>query len=187
MQVVDGPGDDSKDFCYALRSLAMLSLNGGATRHAVPQDASRAEDYLKRAAEAGDARSQWQLARLLETGAAATLAPRQALAWYEKAAAAGITEAQYDYGRALEIGMGDNAPDVEAAVPWYKLSSGAGNADARCALGRLYEAGAGGLRQNCSLAVSRRGLKKYAVPAITQAGVAFVKRATTSQQNSRAP
>jgi TPR repeat protein len=154
LQVADGPGDDSKDFCYALRSLAMLSLNGGAIRHAVPQDASKAEDYLRRAAVAGDARSQWQLARLLETGAAATLAPRQALTWYEKAAAAGLAEAQYDYGRALEFGMGDNAPDVEAAVPWYKLSCEAGNANARCALGRLYEVGAGGLGKNYSVAVS---------------------------------
>ena len=153
--------DNSPDCVHALRALAALSLSGAAERYGVARSDSNAEGYLLRAAELGDAEAQWQLARLFETGAAATHSPQQAREWYEKAAEAGLATAQYDYGRVLEAGLAAE-PDAEAAVRWFQASASAGHADAQYALGRLYEAGGGGLAQDDAAAV-RRG--KGARPA----------------------
>ncbi len=66
----------------------------------------------------------------------------QARVWYEKAAARGHADAQFNLAALLYAGRGGDA-DPAAAAAWYEKAAVQGHADAQAALGYLYENGDG--------------------------------------------
>jgi uncharacterized protein len=80
----------------------------------------------------------YRLGRMYATGDGVPKDEKEALNWYEKAAAAGNAEAMYDVGRAYENGSGVRE-DVQKAVDWYDQATLRGNKDAKAALDRLGE------------------------------------------------
>ena len=51
----------------------------------------------------------------------------QAVAWFTKAAEAGLPEAMFDLGCCLNMGEGVAAPDPLAAMDWYRRAADAGH------------------------------------------------------------
>ena len=87
-----------------------------------------------RAAEAGNARAQYNLGVLL----ADELEPPEmaaAVGWYARAAEAGYTAAQYDLGELLADRL--DPPEIPAARAWYAMAAEAGHTAAQYDLGVL--------------------------------------------------
>ena len=86
------------------------------------QDPAQTLEWYRKAAEQGDAHSQWQLARYHEFGIGQFPVDRHAaLSWYLKAATQGFSNAQLDLGQLFENGIAA-APDYIEAHKWYSLA-----------------------------------------------------------------
>jgi hypothetical protein len=97
---------------------------------------------FRRAAETGNAPAQLELAAFydpLSTPAKAGFTPDGARAadWYERAALAGLPEAQRKLGLLLAKGGGGLAPDPAKAKTWLQQAAAQNDADARKALDAL--------------------------------------------------
>lgn len=95
---------------------------------------------LKKAAEAGDARAQYDLAKvyysdLVKDGA---YNEKQALYWFEKAAEQGFADAQYWYGHCLKCGVGIRFSNKRSAVVWFEKAAEQGHTAAQKELYRAY-------------------------------------------------
>ena len=66
-----------------------------------------------------------------------------ALGLFEQAARSGDTEAAFQLGEMLRIGVIGVAPQPAAAAPWYRIAAGRQHAKAALALGLLYKNGDG--------------------------------------------
>ena len=99
-------------------------------------------DALRRAAEAGDARSQFVLAYRLKTGDGVAKDAVKAIQWFEKASEQGYVEAQVSLGLAYEQGQGVTQ-DYALAVKWYDRAAAQKNPRALWSLGLLHELGQG--------------------------------------------
>ncbi|MFN4058853.1 MAG: tetratricopeptide repeat protein [Roseinatronobacter sp.] len=103
-----------------------------------PVDRVQAEAWFRASAETLP-KAQLALGRLLtETGALS-----EAALWLERAALAGLPEAQFDLGTALADGAG-LAPDPAAARGWYLRAARAGHAGAARNLSLMQARGQGG-------------------------------------------
>ncbi|MDR1297957.1 MAG: sel1 repeat family protein [Deltaproteobacteria bacterium] len=95
------------------------------------------QDLISRA-EANETWAMMILANLYQSN---TNAIKQnfgnALAWFQKAAAAGVTEAYLNIGDSYELGLG-TAPDINKAVENFQLASEKGLAQADFKLATLY-------------------------------------------------
>ncbi len=115
-------------------------LNLGAAydhgRAGFPLDPVRAVAWYRRAAEAGLAEAQFNLAHCLTTGNGTPRDDAEALAWMLKAAAQDLTSAQYLAGVMLLEGIG-GAADRERAMDWLERAAVNGNSDAASLLRRL--------------------------------------------------
>jgi hypothetical protein len=67
----------------------------------------------------------------------------QAVAWFTKAAAAGLPEAMFNLGHSVSEGEGVAAPDYPAAADWYRRAADAGHGSAAHNLSNMYTAGQG--------------------------------------------
>ncbi|MGH7165548.1 MAG: tetratricopeptide repeat protein [Nitrospiraceae bacterium] len=77
-------------------------------------------------AEAGDARSQYDLGVMYDTGRGVPQSNEEALKWYGMAAKQGEARAQYNLGLMYANGQGVPQDHVEAYF-WISLSAGQGN------------------------------------------------------------
>ncbi len=68
---------------------------------------------------------------------------KEAVAWWEKAAAQGHVQAMVELGYTLEDGEGDVAADPEASFHWFQIAAGKNNLDALLGAGRAYLEGRG--------------------------------------------
>src|SRR2546426_1638447 len=106
--------------------------------------AYRSGDYAKAAkeleyiAEEGDARAQYDLGLLYDTGRGVPQSNEKALQWYRKAAEQGESKAQYNLGLMYANGQGVQQ-DYARAYFWTSLSAAQGNGHAMDARDILYE------------------------------------------------
>jgi len=78
----------------------------------------------------------------------------QAVAWFTKAAEAGLPHAMFNLGALLDEGLGVAAPDYPAAAGWYRRAADAGDGDAAVNLSHMYSVGRGGAWQIMPATVS---------------------------------
>lgn len=91
---------------------------------------------LKRKAEAGDAKSQFGLARLYYNGDGVTKDDNKAAEWYQKAAEQGNDFAQFKLGAMYDKGEGV-PKDAAKAAEWWKKAAAQGNDAAQESLKQL--------------------------------------------------
>ena len=91
---------------------------------------------LKRKAEAGNAKSQFGLARLYYNGDGVTKDDAKAAEWYQKAAEQGNDFAQYKLGAMYDKGEGVPR-DAARTAEWWKKAAAQGNEAAQEALKQL--------------------------------------------------
>jgi TPR repeat protein len=135
-----------------LIALAGMAVFAPLVGQAAPYDdavaASRQHDFAKarelfaEAAQAGDARAQFNLGRMWLEGEGGRRDYAQALTWSEKAARQGIPGAQYDMGRIYDQGLGVRR-NAQRAAAWYQKAAASGFSSAQVALGGMYAAGRG--------------------------------------------
>lgn len=100
-------------------------------------------DIWQKAAEAGDARSQYGLGYLYQFGLGTDPDNTQAKAWYEKAAAQNEPDALFALGRMYESGSAGGV-DRKRAMELYRQAAATGRSPAaEYALGRIYMRGLG--------------------------------------------
>ena len=121
----------------AQMAVALAYDIGSGTRKSPLQ----AAHWYRLAAQRGNARAQFRLARILHTGAR-NLEKNMPLAaqLYEAAANQGHHEAEYWTGYCYEQGEGV-APDLKKAVEWYTKAADGGAAAANNSLGLIYLSG----------------------------------------------
>ena len=95
----------------------------------VVKDLKEAFRYYQMGATAGNAKAQFNLANMYESGRGCSTDIRQAYLWYEKAAEQGEWEAQYNLGLFLIDGKGCDV-DSTLAHMWFSVSAQLGNAEA---------------------------------------------------------
>ena len=119
-------------------SWAQLNL-GAALDHGLggfARDPVRAVSWYRRAAAAGLAEAQFNLAHCLATGSGTARDDTEALSWMLKAAEQGLSSAQFLAGVMLAEGIGARADRARAQV-WLQRAADGGNPDAVSALGRM--------------------------------------------------
>ncbi len=84
---------------------------------------------LRKAAAAGDAVAQFDLAARLTEGRGTVQNLAEAVVWYERAAKSGLAPAQYRLASLFEKGQGV-ARNPEVAAKWYRSAAEVGNAKA---------------------------------------------------------
>lgn len=122
-------------------ALAQLFMGRMYTEgNGVSINCDRAVEYLKRAAEAGNADAAFDLAIFAEIGRCAPKNESQALAWYELAAKNGDARAPNAIGT-IYLGHGEIARDLKKAAFWFRRGAKVFDADAYYHLGEMYSAG----------------------------------------------
>jgi TPR repeat protein len=101
------------------------------------QESSAVIEALVKAAELGDAKSQFELATAYLQGLGIPRDVAEALKWCRKAAEQGYAEAQTGLGGKYQYGVGVSKDDAEA-VKWYRKAAEQGHAEAQVSLGRMY-------------------------------------------------
>ena len=139
--VADTPPVSAADLiARAQAGSAWDQLNLGAAydhgRAGFPLDPVRAVAWYRRAAKAGLAEAQFNLAHCLATGNGTPRDDVEALVWMLKAAEQDLASAQYLAGVMLLEGIG-GAADRERAVHWLERAAVNGNSDAALLLQRL--------------------------------------------------
>jgi uncharacterized protein len=126
---------------FACPPLALLSVST-AMGQSGPQ--SQADDIsaLRRAAEQGDAQSQYELGYRYYSGKGVAKDPEKAARWWRDAAEQGSVSAQRFLGLMYDQGK-DVPQDYKEAVRWYRLAADQGDAPAQGLLGSLYMLGQG--------------------------------------------
>ena len=85
-------------------------------------DYGEAAQIWRPLAEEGDAKAQFNLGLLHETGRGVAEDPAQAAAWYERAALQGVTQAQYNLAALHQAGRGV-PQDGEEALYWLEVAA----------------------------------------------------------------
>ena len=116
--------------------LGDMYLNGDG----VQQDYDEARRYLTRAANAGNAVAQGNLAYMYANGIGVTKDYNKAVEWYKKSAMQGYAPAQNALGIAYELGKGVEQ-DYNKAIEWYQKAAAQGFQIAQQNLARFYENG----------------------------------------------
>jgi len=117
---------------------AQLNLGAAFDRGmaGLPLDPVRAVVWYRRAAEAGLAEAQFNLAHSLATGSGVPRDDAEGLHWMQRAAAQDLPSAQYLTGVMYAEGLG-TAPDIAQAIAWLERAASNGNDDAARLLLRL--------------------------------------------------
>lgn len=98
--------------------------------------------FFRKAADAGYAPAQFELAHLYEDGLGVKLSLKQAVFWYRKAADQGDAEAQNNLGSLYAKGHGVHR-SVSQAAHWYGLAAAQNDPEATSNLGVMYLRGRG--------------------------------------------
>lgn len=109
----------------------------GSNEFKTAEGQQRTPSQLHALAEAGDAEAQFGLARLLEEGRELQGDYKEAVRWYQLAAAQGHAAAQWSLSTCYQAGLGVE-PDEQKAIEFLQRSAGGGNPDAQLQLGWQY-------------------------------------------------
>jgi len=128
-------------------------------------DHAEALKELKPLAEAGNADAEYDFGTMYSDGHGVPRDPRQAEAWWEKAASQGQADAEFSLGFLLLYGAGegDNAipANPPAGLPWLEKAAAQGHASAEYFLGYLYWSGT-------AVAFDPQKALQYTLPAANQ-------------------
>ncbi len=117
---------------------------GGLSRpQPAPVEASGLGENLRNLAASGDAAAQYEAGLRFSDGRDVTRDPKQAVAYFEKAATQGLAPAEYRLGSAYEKGVGVDR-DAALAMAWYNKAADAGNIRAMHNLAVMAAEGAAG-------------------------------------------
>ena len=94
--------------------------------------------WYRKAAEEGDADSQYNLGWMYKNGRGVEKDDKKAVKWVRKAAEQGIADAEYNLGVSYAEGSGIEQDDKEAAK-WYRKAAEQGDERAKAALKKLSE------------------------------------------------
>ena len=140
------PGSDSmtpspatQGYCNQLPGAALYNQAGARYEAG---DKAGAVPLVTRAAEAGNAMAQLQLALLYSQGDGVPRSFKSALAWYQRAAAQGEPESQNQMGILYELGEGV-AENWDLAARLYQASASQGWTKGQFSFGRAYQFGIG--------------------------------------------
>jgi TPR repeat protein len=125
----------------ALFQLAMILHDGGEQFG----DRPRAARLIEEAADAGYSLAQFNFAQMLAADATPQKLER-AVAYYEKAAAAGLADAQYAMAEIVRLGVAGRAADPAEARRWLGLAAAQNHDTAQIELGTMLIEGEGGAR-----------------------------------------
>ena len=106
---------------------------------------------LRRRADEGYVRAQYNLALMYDTGRGVPEDNMEAVRWYRKAADQGNVRAQNNLGVMYDAGEGVPEDNAEA-VRWYRMAAEQGDASAQYFLGEMYALGDGVLRSGAAAA-----------------------------------
>ena len=93
--------------------------------------------------DATDARAQYLMGVMYQTGQGLRKDDREAASWYRKAADQGHADAQFSVGLFYAEGAGGLQKDERSAVEWYRKAAAQGQAKAQHGLGFMYLNGRG--------------------------------------------
>jgi len=131
--------EGSSGSAVAQQILGLLYDKGLGT----PMNHSAAADWFRQAAEAGNAKAQYQYGRLLRDGPSGVRRDREAaVGWFTKAAQQGDVEAMAGLGRAFVRGEGTRKSEAEGAQ-WYRQAVDGNVVEAAFELSLLYRDGKG--------------------------------------------
>ena len=111
------------------------------------KDYATALQELKKAAEQGHAKAQYNLAQIYRNGTGVPQDDKEAVKWFQLAAEKGQAQAQSNLGFMYANGRGALQDDKEAAK-WFQLAAEQGHAQAQKNLGFMYDNGRGVLQDN---------------------------------------
>lgn len=121
-------------FAPAQLHLASLYENGAAGLAASPAEA---RVWVRRAADAGDARGMHNYGMYLYEGIGGAQDRVGAVDWLRRAAEAGLVDSQFNVAKLYESGEEGLQPDLPEAYKWYLIAARAGDGDAQAAVERL--------------------------------------------------
>jgi TPR repeat protein len=105
-------------------------------------DHARAMDLWRPLAEGGDARAQYAIGYMFDTGQGLPAPdPAEAARWYRLAGDQGHVDAQYNLAILYHTERGDWPRDMRRATDWYMRAAEQGHPQAQYVLGRLYYLG----------------------------------------------
>ncbi len=139
-------------FAPAQLHLASLYENGAAGLTASPAEA---RVWVRRAADAGDARGMHNYGMYLFEGIGGARDRAEAIHWLRKAAEAGLVDSQFNVAKLYETGEEGIEADLPEAYKWYLIAARAGDGDAQAAVERL----------RAGLPASERGAARAAADA----------------------
>lgn len=96
----------------------------------ITRNEASALDALRKAAEGGDTKAQFDLATRFDTGAGGDGSLEKAFEWFLKSAEGGNVAAAVEVAKRLEEGAGVQR-DTDKSKPWWKKAAEAGNAEAQ--------------------------------------------------------
>jgi TPR repeat protein len=109
----------------------------GANSPATTREAGSSLDALKKAAEGGDAKAQFDFGMRFVWGNGVEANPKTALEWMLKGAEGGNAAAMWYAGSAYEEGFGVTK-DLDKSKMWIKKAAEAGNVDAQYSYARTF-------------------------------------------------
>lgn len=123
---------------HGVTKIHLAAEKGDSTAQRVLGAMTQSEEWLTTAAEQGDERAMFDLARLYLTREQHSLARK----WMTDAAEAGFADAQCALGYLSQQGIGGH-PSARVAALWYESAARQGHATAQARLGQLHLAGTG--------------------------------------------
>jgi TPR repeat protein len=121
---------------------AMVELGGRYARAPVP-DYAQAFQWLRRAADLGDAGAMFSVAVMYRAGAGVAMDKAESLVWLNRAAQAGNLNAINTLGRIYALGEGV-PQNAATALKWFHLAADKGDTGAMMKIADIYFNGRGG-------------------------------------------
>ena len=117
----------------AMKRLGLISLGG---LYGVEKDVKKAEEWLTRAAESGNASAECSLGTRYGEGDFGAVDNQKAVYWWNRAAEHGDVAAMYNMGHAYLSGIGVMS-NPHIAFDWFKKAADAGEVKAMLELGAI--------------------------------------------------
>jgi TPR repeat protein len=130
----------------------------------------------RKAANLGDARSQFLVASGYATGIGVIRDPAVAVSWYKLSAEQGFAEAQSALGACYLAGIGVPA-DFRQAVEWLQKAADQGDTKAQWNMGSIFASGRGGVKRDlpAAFALCKKAAAGGFIPAQATLGVLFTR------------
>jgi TPR repeat protein len=130
--------------------------------------------WLRKAAENGVAKAQFNLATMLDSGRGGKVDQEQAVVWFQKSAEQGIPEAQVTIGERSFFGEKGCQQDYATAYKWLEPLARQGRPDAQNLVGFMLENGFGvAANPSAAVAMYRKAAERGFAKAQTNLGLAF--------------